>query len=100
MSAVQDRQTLVRETRGGEAYEYYPLGEHVVIAPGVCGGRPTFKGTRLEAQVILDLLAAGESPRTLVREYQGSGLTMKAIREAIRLARDAFSAHYASGQQP
>jgi len=48
---------LVRETRGGEPYEYYALGEYVVVAPGVCGGRPTFKGTRLEVQVILDLIA-------------------------------------------
>jgi hypothetical protein len=39
---------LVRETVGGEPYEYYPLGQYVVIAPGVCGGRPTFKYTRLD----------------------------------------------------
>ena len=39
---------LVREIVGGAPYEYYPLGEFVVIAPGVCGGRPTLKYTRLE----------------------------------------------------
>jgi hypothetical protein len=32
---------LVTETVGGEAYAYYPLGEYIVRAPGVCGGRPT-----------------------------------------------------------
>ena len=48
-----NRQQLVTEERGGEPYAYYPLGEHVVVAPGVCGGRPTFKGTRLEVQVVL-----------------------------------------------
>jgi len=37
--------------RGGEPYEYYPLGEYIVIAPGVCGGRPTFKGTRLDENI-------------------------------------------------
>src|SRR5438046_9046139 len=30
---------LVREMRGGEPYEYYPVGEYIVTAPGVCGGR-------------------------------------------------------------
>lgn len=34
---------LVREGDGDDVYEYYPLGEYVVVAPGVCGGRPTFK---------------------------------------------------------
>ena len=29
---------LVTETVGGEAYQYYPLGEYVVRAVGVCGG--------------------------------------------------------------
>jgi len=51
---------LTRELYG-EWYEYVPLGKHVVAAPGVCGGRPTFKYTRLEVSVILDLLAAGWS---------------------------------------
>ena len=39
---------LVYEIVGGETYEYYPLGKYVVAAPKVCGGRPTFKYTRLE----------------------------------------------------
>src|SRR5215510_566674 len=33
---------------GGEAYEDYPLGQYIVAAPGVCGGRPTFKYTRID----------------------------------------------------
>ena len=28
---------LVREIVGGESYEYYPLGQHIVVAPGVWG---------------------------------------------------------------
>jgi uncharacterized protein (DUF433 family) len=62
---------LVRETVGGEPYEYYPLGRYVVAAPGVCGGRPTFKYTRLEAAVILDLLASGWTVEQVVHEYAG-----------------------------
>lgn len=30
---------LVTEIVGGEPYEYVPLGEYVVRAPGVCDGR-------------------------------------------------------------
>lgn len=81
---------LVREKVGGEWYEYVPLGKHIVAAPGVCGGRPTFKYTRLEVAVILDLLAAGHTIEELLREYSHSKLSAKAISEAILLARRAF----------
>jgi len=82
--------TLVREMLGSEPYEYYPLGEFVVIAPGVCGGRPTFKGTRFEVQVVMDLLAAGWSVDRILREYQRTGITREAIGEAVRLAEEAL----------
>lgn len=39
---TQTKRELVSEIYGGEPYEYYPLGEHIVAAPGVCRGRPTF----------------------------------------------------------
>lgn len=31
---------LVQEIYRGELCEYYPLGQYIVAAPGVCGGRP------------------------------------------------------------
>ncbi len=34
---------MITEIVDDEPYEYIPLGEHVVKAKGVCGGRPTFK---------------------------------------------------------
>ena len=75
---------LVREVQGDDVYEYYPLGEYVVIAPGVCGGRPTFKGTRVEVEVVLDWLRAG---RTIERILEGyPSLTRTAVEEAIALA--------------
>ncbi len=51
---------LRTEMVGGEPYQYFPLGEFVVRAPGVCGGRPTFKYTRIEIAGTLERLAAGE----------------------------------------
>ena len=77
---------LVREVCGGEPYEYYPLGRYVVAAPGVCGGRPTFKYTRLELAVVLDRLAGGESVDELLNACGTSCLTREAIEEALRLA--------------
>ncbi len=58
------------EIVGGEPYHYFPLGEYVVRAPGVCGGRPTFKYTRIEIAGTLERLAAGESIESLVIGYR------------------------------
>jgi uncharacterized protein (DUF433 family) len=76
---------LVREMVGGEPYEYYPLGRHVVVALGVCGGRPTFKYTRIEVEFVLDLLAAGKPIAQLIENFQGR-VPKAAIEEAVRLA--------------
>jgi uncharacterized protein (DUF433 family) len=73
---------LTREMYG----EYYPLGQYIVAAPGVCGGRPTFKYTRLEVSVILALLTTGRTIEQLVQAYSLSHLTLGAVKEAIRLA--------------
>lgn len=90
-SSVESKKPiLVKEQFGGEPYEYYALGNHVVVAPGVCGGRPTFKYTRLEVSVVLARLAQGDNAETLVRNYESSHLTTDAIAEAIALADQAF----------
>lgn len=76
--------TLVSEIVGGDRYEYYPIGQHVVSAPGVCGGRPTFKYTRIEVSGILELLAAGDTVEQLVAGYRGR-ISSEAIAEAQHL---------------
>lgn len=76
---------LVREIIDGLPYEYYPLGKYIVAAPGVCGGRPTFKHTRLEVSTILALIAEGRSLDEVVAEYEASRLTIDAVREALQL---------------
>jgi uncharacterized protein (DUF433 family) len=75
---------LIREIVQGERYEYYPLGVHVVRAAGVCGGRPTFKYTRIEVAGALDRLAAGESFDEVIAGYRGR-VTREALMEAIRV---------------
>ena len=79
---------LIHEIIGGEPYEYYPVGRHIVVAPWVCGGRPTFKYTRIDVRHALGLLAAG---RTVERVAQGYDLPVAAVREAVALAVKAFN---------
>ncbi len=80
---------LVSEDVNGERYQYYPLGEYVVRAVGVCGGRPTFKYTRIEITGTLDRLAAGESLETIVASYRGR-VSRAAVIEAVQIVTDQF----------
>jgi uncharacterized protein (DUF433 family) len=82
---------LLTEIVGGEPYEYLPLGEYVVRAPGVCGGRPTFKYTRIDVTWVLQRLAAGERIEELVADYQGR-ISAEAIREACDIVTRSFLA--------
>jgi len=77
---------LTSEIYGGEAYDYYPLGKYIVAAPGICGGRPTFKYTRLEVSMILAQLSTGRTVDELVRDYRRPELTHEAVYEALLLA--------------
>lgn len=89
-TAETTKPQLVREEYGGEMYEYYPLGEYVVVAPGVCGGRPTFKYTRLEVSVILSMVGRGISIKEILRRYHKSHINEAAITEAVELANRAL----------
>ena len=85
VSAKTHKLELLREDNGdGSAYEYYPLGEHTVIAPGVCGGRPTFKGTRVEVEVVLDWMRAGDGIDDILEGYPS--LSRPAVQEAVSMA--------------
>lgn len=83
---------LVTEIVGGDPYQYYPLGAYVVRAIGICGGRPTFKYTRIEIAGALERLAAGESIPAIARGY-GGRVPIEAIVEAIQLVTSEFLAH-------
>lgn len=82
---VKAAKKLACEMVRGKPYEYYPLGEYIVAAPGICGGRPTFKYTRIEVQVVLNLLASGESLEHLVKNFHAR-VPRKAVEETLRLA--------------
>ena len=81
---------FVREMIEDEPYEYYPLGQHIVAAPGVCGGRPTFKYTRIDVRHALGLLAAG---RTVEQVARGYDIPLEAVQEALELVARIFDRH-------
>ncbi len=80
---------LITEIIGSEPYTYYPLGEYVVRAVGVCGGRPTFKYTRIEVTGTLERLAAGENIDDIVAGYRGR-VPREAILEGARIVTTLF----------
>jgi uncharacterized protein (DUF433 family) len=84
---AQRKRKLVREIAGGEPYEYYPLGEHIVSAPGVCGGEPTFKYTRMGVEHALSLLSGGWTVEAVARSYR---VPVAAVQEALDLAAQAL----------
>src|SRR5215510_2059919 len=80
---------LMTEIVSGEPYQYCSLGDYVVRAVGVCGGRPTFKYTRIEITGTLERLAAGETVDEIVKGYRGR-VSHAAIREAVDLVTREF----------
>jgi uncharacterized protein (DUF433 family) len=82
---AKGKRKVVREIVGSEVYEYVPLGKHIVSAKGVCGGRPTFKYTRVEVATVLRLIAAGVSVDELVANFKGR-ISRDAIEEALQWA--------------
>lgn len=86
MSALRKRKPsveMVTETYGGKPYSYYPLGKYVVAAPGVCGGRPTIKYTRLDARHVAGWLRRGDSPQEIARNHK---IPVEAVQEVVELA--------------
>jgi uncharacterized protein (DUF433 family) len=63
--------------------------ERIVSLPDVCHGKPTIRGTRIMASVILDNLATGMAPEEVVAEYPP--LQPEDIRAALAYA--AYLAH-------
>ncbi len=42
---------------------------YIVRVPGVCGGMPTIKGTRITVRLIATLVKSGHTPEDVLRDY-------------------------------
>jgi len=56
----------------------------ITMDPKKLGGQACIRGLRIPVHLILDLLAAGESPEVILRDYPD--LTLEDIHEAIDYA--------------
>jgi len=61
---------------------------HIVINPGVLGGKPTVKGTRLAVEFILELMAGGWSEEEILASYPN--LTENSLRAVLAYAAQTF----------
>ena len=68
------------------------MGRHIVTDPGICHGKPTFRGTRVLVSDVLEQVASGMAWETIVEEWNHS-ITKEAIREAVELASQALLKH-------
>jgi uncharacterized protein (DUF433 family) len=59
---------------------------HIVLDPGICHGRPTFRGTRVLVSTVLAYLAAGRTPAEIVEDFPS--VTVETIRAALAYAAD------------
>jgi uncharacterized protein (DUF433 family) len=60
--------------------------QHITVDPNVCHGRACFTGTRIMVSVVLDNLAAGETPDSILTSYPG--LSAESVQAAIAYAAD------------
>ena len=68
------------------------VGRYIVTDPRICGGKPTFLGTRVLVSDVLEQVACGTAWETIIEEWNES-VTKEAIAEAVQLAREALLKH-------
>ena len=45
------------------------LLDRITVNPAQCGGRPCIRGMRIRVRDVLDMLAGGTSPETILRDF-------------------------------
>jgi uncharacterized protein (DUF433 family) len=64
--------------------------ERIECVPGILGGKPVIRGTRLSVQFLLELLASGATIPEIAAEYDA--LTEEDVREAVFYAAEFMGA--------
>jgi len=64
-------------------------GHYIVTEPTICHGKPTFRGTRILVDDVLEQVADGLTWETIIAEWRGS-ISHEAIAEAVKLSQEAF----------
>lgn len=58
--------------------------KHIVSNPGILGGKPVIRGSRISVQLVLEWLASGATIQDIVQKYPH--LTEEGVKEAILYA--------------
>jgi uncharacterized protein (DUF433 family) len=58
--------------------------DRIIRDPGICGGEPVFRGTRVTLRTVLASLAEGDAPEEILAEFPT--LRLEDIRAAIAFA--------------
>jgi uncharacterized protein (DUF433 family) len=66
-----------------------PWSERITVDPEILAGKPVIRGTRIAVELILQLLAAGQSENEILANY--SGLTREDILACLSYA--SYLAH-------
>ena len=66
------------------------LGQYVVADASICHEAPTFVGTRIMVDQVLEMVAADTPWEEIIAEYDRA-ISRAAIAEAVRLAGRSFS---------
>ena len=67
--------------------------DRIVSDPGILAGKPSIRGTRLAVELILELLASGESEEEILTSYPG--ISTEDIRACLAYA--SYLAHELRG---
>ncbi len=68
------------------------LEENIIIMPDVCGGKPVVRGTRITAQSVLEMLAAGDPIEEVLAAYPS--LTRDDVLACLRYSSRLMSNHF------
>lgn len=68
------------------------IGRYIVADPKICHGEPTFRGTRILVEDVLEQVASGMAWEAIIEEWR-EALSKEAIAEAVKLASKALVSH-------
>lgn len=65
------------------------ISKYIVADTEICGGKPTFKGTRIMVWQVLEMLETGETMEEILENYPS--LTKEHIKSALHVATQKLS---------
>ena len=68
------------------------LLNRIELNPEILAGKPVIKGTRLSVQFILGLLAHGETPKSIIEEY--NYITEEDVRACLLFANEVLENNF------